>query len=62
MIRGLGIICVCWISIFTVCIAPAYAISDDFTIGVAIGSDSNPPTIPAPVLATPIASTQIDIV
>jgi hypothetical protein len=62
MIRATNSILVCLLSIFTILVVPVYAISDDFTIGVTIGSDSTPPTIPAPVLATPVASTQIDIV
>jgi hypothetical protein len=37
------------------------AVADDFTIGITVGSDSNPPTIPAPVSATPVSSSQIDV-
>ena len=40
---------------------PAFAISDSFTIGTVIGNDSTPPTVPTPVLAIPVSSSQIDV-
>jgi len=39
-----------------------FAITDDFIVTQHIGSDSTPPTIPTNVIATPVATTQIDLV
>lgn len=38
------------------------AVTDDFIVTQQIGSDSTPPTIPINVVATPVATTQIDLV
>lgn len=39
----------------------AASIGDSFTINALIGDDSTPPSIPSPVAATPMATTQIDV-
>lgn len=39
----------------------AFAVTDEFTITQQIGGDTNPPTVPTNVVATPVASTQIDL-
>lgn len=39
----------------------ALAITSDFSIQLSVGSESNPPTIPDPISAVAIASTQIDV-
>lgn len=39
----------------------AFAVTDDFTVTQQIGSDTTPPTIPTALVATPVATTQIDL-
>ncbi len=39
----------------------AFAITDEFTVTGQIGSDTTPPTVPSNVVATPVATTQIDL-
>jgi hypothetical protein len=39
----------------------ALAVSSDFTVRTLIGDDTIPPTVPAPITATPVAQSQIDL-
>ncbi len=41
--------------------ALAASVGDSFTIGALIGDDTTPPSVPTPVTATPMATTQIDV-
>jgi hypothetical protein len=41
--------------------AVTHAASRDFTIRTRVGDDTNPPTVPTGVLATPIATSQINV-
>ena len=39
----------------------ALAVSDDFIVTQQIGGDTNPPTVPGSLVATPVATTQINL-
>lgn len=50
-------------AIITILIMPqaAFAVTDDFTVTQIIGGDTNPPTVPTSLVATPVATTQINL-
>lgn len=54
------IVFVCLIVILALPVSGA-TIGDSFTISTLIGDDSTPPSVPSPVTATPLATSQIDI-
>ena len=49
------------VSSFLVFTNVVLAVSDGVTISQTIGDDITPPTVPTPVVAAPVASTQIDV-
>lgn len=53
-----GVVCLA-----TLLAAPltTYGMSTDFTTRVLVGDDTTPPSVPADVIATPVATTQIDL-
>lgn len=51
-----------FIACFFAVVSTVYGVSSDFIIRTFVGQDITPPTIPAPVTATPITTTQIDLV
>lgn len=47
--------------IFLSAVTVTYAITDEFSVQTLIGSDTNPPSAPSPLTATPVATTQINL-
>lgn len=58
MIFRIFLVVACFLLILTF---DVHGASDSFTVGTQIGTDSTAPTVPADFVATPVATTQIDL-
>lgn len=60
-LKIVGAVFFLFVSTFLSVTSLVYSATNDFTVGTLVGGDSTPPTIPGSVIATPVATSQIDL-